>query len=143
MTHALITTTPLADTGKRQDFGGDTPPDLSHKTTPMAWVPVTPRGARPAYNEATHARPRAGADIVAIDGITETWDAAVELTQAQLDAKAREADVEATRQTMKAAYEKLMDGTATADQVRKVVAWLLKRDGLDLNGEPPAPEPEI
>tara|TARA_R100000951_G_scaffold65264_1_gene55094 strand:- start:11078 stop:11227 length:150 start_codon:yes stop_codon:yes gene_type:complete len=29
-------------------------------------------------------------------------------------------------------------GTATADQVRKVVAWLLKREGLDLTGGPDA-----
>lgn len=136
MKHALIKTDTLEDTGKRNDFGGDTPPDLSHKTTPLAWVPVIPRGTRPAYDEATHAAPGAGADVVAIDGITETWDAAVALTQAELDAKARQADIEATRQTMKAAHVKLMDGTATADQVRKVVAWLLKREGLDL--DPPA-----
>lgn len=91
--------------------------------------------AKPTYDPDTQKLEQTKVEDVADGTVLTSWNV-VALTQAELDAKARQADIEATRQTMKAAHVKLMDGTATADQVRKIVAWLLKREGLDL--DPPA-----
>ena len=140
------TTAPFTNNGRPRsgiewpNTNGDPIPDL-----PANWrILLDVQDAKPAYDAETQKLESVApvADLVA-ETYTRGWNV-VALTQEELDAKAREADIEATRQTMKVAYGKLMDGTATADQVRKIVAWLLKREGLDINGEPPpAPDPEI
>jgi hypothetical protein len=47
--HALIETDTLTDRGNRKDFGGDTPPDLSHKNPSLKWVTYTEQ-AKPSFD---------------------------------------------------------------------------------------------
>ena len=87
MKHACIETIALverADLGKRTDFGADPIPVLTHKTPSLTWVPITPRGARPAYDPATHRAPQPGADTIDATSLTETWAAAVAWTAQEL-----------------------------------------------------------
>ena len=75
---------------KEREWGNETPPDLSHKIGYiLKWVPINERGARPAYDEGTHAAPMHGDDIITDTAVTKTWDAAIALTQEELDAAAK------------------------------------------------------
>lgn len=94
------------------------------------------KDARPVadtdYDPATHKPQRTDTVYdVGDESATDGWEI-IALTQAEIDANARQADIDAQQATMKAAHAKLIAGTATAAQVQTVVAFLLKQQGLDL-----------
>lgn len=66
--HALINITALTDTGKRHDFGGDTPPDYSQKD--RKWVPVVV-AADPAFDPDTE-RLQKAADVITLTELTQS-----------------------------------------------------------------------
>ena len=90
--HALIETDTLTDRGNRKDFGGETPPDLSHKSPPLKWVPVV-KAADPAYDPLTHKLQKA-ADVITLTELTQGKEA-VALSPEAAAAAQRTADRDA------------------------------------------------
>lgn len=69
-------------------FGGQAPPDISHKG--LKWLPYTDT-ARPSFNPDTHKIDGNPTDVVAALAVTKTWNV-VALSQAEIDARAVEND---------------------------------------------------
>ena len=126
--HALIETDTLTDRGKRRDFGADPIPDLSHKTTPLKWVSVIGRGARPAHDPATHHAPVPAADVVTTDDLTESWAAAVALTAQEITDR----DDAIYNDLVTEADAPLVDG-AEGVRFRALVELFNKRDNYLVN----------
>lgn len=69
-------------------FGGDTPPDISHKG--LKWLDYTDT-PRPSFDPATHKIDGHPTDVVTANAVTKTWSV-TPLSQAEIDALAVAAD---------------------------------------------------
>lgn len=116
-------------TGEVLDYRRDKKP--SAPPNPVKWVPVT-RGARPGFDPATQKLRR---DVVASgSGVSVSW-VVVDLSQAELDAKAADAAAESAEATRKAQIAAIIAaleaGTLTDAQHQRVTARIAKYLGID------------
>jgi len=100
--HALIETDTLTDRGQRNDFGGNTPSDLSHKNPPLKWVPVV-KATDPAFDSLTQKLQKA-ADVITLTELTQGKEV-VALSAGAASSAQREAQ----RATMRANWSGLPD----------------------------------
>jgi len=129
--HALIETIALTDTGVRHDFGLATPPDLSHKTPSLKWVPVIVAASDP-FDPATQKLVRQ--DDITIDDLTErrvatalTAQELADLAQAVTD---NETDILAE---LDLEVQQAIGSGPQGVRLRALIELLNKRDNFNTN----------
>ena len=122
--HALIQLGTLTDNGQRHDFQGDTPPDLTHKSPALKWVPVV-IADDPAFDPATQ-RLQKASDVVTATELTQSREI-VALSQEEIDARAEQASHNSEGANTSNWITTLRAGNATNTQVQKALAWAIRQ----------------
>jgi hypothetical protein len=123
MKYALIETTPTPRfTGKIHEFGTDIPPDLSHKASPLKWVPYSIMDS-PIYDPSIEKLKRI--NIITIDSFEQIWQK-IPLSPTE-QTNYIKAQQEATElNTIELLYDDLVAGTGDPSQrLRRIERFLV------------------